>query len=59
MNKESTMLTAFGQTKSIQDHLRSLIESQSVTLRNGKEELTEMGRVLEAALRAIEAKENG
>jgi len=48
------MLTAFGQTKPVVEHLLSLIDSQSVTLPNGKEELTEIGKVLEAALRLIE-----
>jgi len=47
------MLTAFGVEKSIEDHLRTLIETNSVTLSSGQEMLTDTAKVLQAALDLI------
>jgi hypothetical protein len=44
------MVKAFGVEKSVEDHLRTLIETNSVTLPSGQEMLTDIAKVLQAAL---------
>jgi len=51
------MLKAFGVEKTVEEHLVTLIETNSVTLPNGQEMLTDTAKVLQAALDMIKQKQ--
>jgi hypothetical protein len=55
---EQSMYTFFGRTASLAEHLQSLINTNSVTLPYGREELTETGKLLKAVLEQLEHLEN-
>jgi hypothetical protein len=51
--QEHKMLKAFGVEKTVEEHLVTLIETNSVTLPNGQEMLTDIAKVCQAALNMI------
>ena len=53
------MYTFFGRTASLAEHLQSLIDTNTVTLPYGREELTETGKLLKAVLDHLENNPTG
>lgn len=54
-NKEQNvkLVKAFNKVDSLENHLKTLIEAQIVTMSNGKKHITDLGKILQEALKRL------